>query len=439
MWWNDPSARAAFDTADRQRAQLEADGFAPATVARIQRQKLAELWDRAAAVPYYRDLPGFAARDLATLPVTGKDVVKARPMDFCPPGLTGTLKYYESSGSTGNPTPTPRLARDVIANVIGVSPLWRRLLGTEPAGIVSMLPSDVVPVGDFAAAACEYLGHQLLRAYPFSTGMCDFDRLAALFTGFRPRAVFAAPGVLSQWTRLLKTRGTLSDVRASVGTILLLGEVCLAGQRAKLARDWDADVFDVSYGSTETGTIAAACEHGSMHLLEHGHIVEIRDSDGTVGPAAPGAGGELVTTTLNNVARPLLRYGTGDHVDVAAEPCRCGLPLPSIAVRGRATDQVSLHGQVLTEQRVGTVVYDDHRLTGYLIQLRADGGRGRLVLERDVDVTDPDEDLITAAAKRFTEAGIDWDDIVVVHQLPATSKSGGSQKNWKRTNLVTVS
>jgi phenylacetate-CoA ligase len=438
MWWNDPSARTAFDTAHRERTELAADGFADATVHRIQQTKLAALWERAAAIPYYRDLPGFGAHDLTALPVTGKEVLKARPLDFCRPDLTGALKYYESSGSSGLPTPTPRLAEDVIANVIGVSSLWHRLLGAEPSRVASLLPSDVVPVGDFAAAACEYLGHQLLRAYPFSTGMCDFDRLAALFTAYRPQRLFAAPGVLMQWTRILKARGDLAGIRRSVRTILLLGEVSPAGQRGKLAADWDADVIDVSYGSTETGTIAAACEHGTMHLLSHGHIVEIRTGD-TVVPAAPGLSGELVTTTLNNVARPLLRYGTGDHVDVVGGACPCGLPLPAVAVHGRQSDRVSLHGQGLDEQRVGALVYEDHRLTGYLMQLRADGSRGRLVLERDVDVTEADDALITAAGKRFTEAGIDWDEIVVVHQLPASSKSGGSQKNWKRTNLVTLS
>jgi phenylacetate-CoA ligase len=69
--------------------------------------------------------------------------------------------------------------------------------------------------------------------------------------------------------------------------------------------------------------------------------------------------------------------------------------------------------------------------------LRADSVGGRLVLEKDVDVTSADDELTTAAAKRFAHVGVVWDDVVVVSQLPASSKSGGSQKNWKRTNVVT--
>ncbi|HSV64843.1 MAG TPA: hypothetical protein VLJ59_02905 [Mycobacteriales bacterium] len=438
MWLNNPAARAAFRTAHAQLELLEAVGFAPETVRQIQREKLALLWNRAARVPYYRGLPGLADRDLDRLPVTEKDALKARPADFEIPDLPDVIKYYHSSGSSGRSTPTPRLAEDIIHNVIGVAGLWRRALGRTPTRVASLLPSDVVPVGDFVASVCEYLGHTLLRCYPYSQGICDFDRLDAVFSSFRPERVFAAPGVLMQWTRVLKTRGRLAELRASVRTIMLLGEVCLPAQRRKLARDWGADVLDGSYGSTETGTIAAACERGGMHLLLPGHLVELRTPDG-IGPAVPGGSGELVDTTLNNYARPLLRFGTGDLVDVPAEPCPCGLPLPTLRIHGRRTDGIALHGQALDEHLVGSLVYDDPRLTGYLIQMLGDGSGGRLVLEKDVDVAAADDELVAAVSRRFAATGIQWDQVVVVSQLPATSKSGGSQKSWKRTNVVTLS
>jgi phenylacetate-CoA ligase len=437
MWLNNPAARTAYETAHRQVELLERAGFAADLVARVQREKLAELWERVRTVPYYRDLPGVRERELSLLPVTGKDVLKSRPADFLRTDLPAPARYYESSGSSGRPTPTPRLAEDTITNVIGVSALWRRVLGDQPSPVAALLPSDVVPVADFVASTCEHLGHPVLRCYPFSLGICDWDRLESLFTGYRPERVFAAPGALAQWTRILKARGRLAEIRASVRTVLLLGEVSLPGQRRRLASDWAADVLDASYGSTETGTIAATCERGGMHLLPHSHILELRDTAGGVGPALPGSTGELIDTTLNNYARPLLRYGTGDWVDVRTAECGCGLPLPTLRVHGRGAERVEFGGAELTEHLVGSVVYDDPRLTGYLIQLRADGAGGRLVLEKDVDVTSADDELTTAAAKRFAQVGVVWDDVVVVSQLPASSKSGGSQKNWKRTNVVT--
>jgi phenylacetate-CoA ligase len=434
MWLNNPSARDAFLAESEQLKELERCRYSPELVGEIQRQKLDILWQSAADVPHYRGLPGFAERDLTRLAVTTKDDLKSRPAEFLRPGPLAAAKYYESSGSSGRPTPTPRTLDDTIRNVIGVCGMWRRALGTEPCRVAALLPSDVVPVGDFVASACEFLGHTLLRCYPFCLGMCDWDRLETLFRSYQPDRLFAAPGTLAQLTRILKRRGALAEMSASVRTILLLGEVCLPGQRRKLAADWDADVLDASYGSTETGTIAATCERGGMHLLLPSHIVELRNAS-AMSPADPGGNGELVVTTLNNRLRPLLRFATGDIADLPTQACPCGVPLPTVRIHGRQSDGVALRGVPLSEQLVGSIVYDDPRLTGYLLQLNADG-KGRLVLEKDVDVTADDSALVRAAQARSEAAGIEWDDIVVVGQLPVTSKSGGSQKNWKRTNVV---
>jgi phenylacetate-CoA ligase len=445
MWLNDPAAGVAFRAAHLQLELLEGSGYRADVVERIQREKLAQLWGRVRSVPYYAGQPGFADCDLTRLPVTGKDQVKADPDAFARTDLTGIARYYESSGSSGRTTPTPRTAADLIGNAISVAGMWRRVLGSEPVRAAVTLPSDVLPVADLATATCEYLGHTTLRCYPFTTGICDWDRLESLFLRYRPQAVFAAPGVWAQWTRLLKQRGRLAEVSASVTTVLLLGEVSLAAQRRRLGTDWDARVLDASYGSTETGTIAASCDAGRLHLLTPGHLLEIRQGD-TVGPLRPGDTGELVTTTLNNHARPLLRYGTGDIVSVGAEPCRCGLALPTVSVHGRGEDTLSWRGSTLSEHLLGTLVYEDPRVTGYLVQVAADGARARLVLEKDVDVDLADRDAdardaeIAAAARgRCTAAGVEWDDVVVVSQLPVTSKAGGSQKSWKRTSFARMS
>ncbi|WIX91449.1 phenylacetate--CoA ligase family protein [Amycolatopsis sp. DG1A-15b] len=434
MWLNRLSAVQAFQVAHAQRELLEGCAYDPLVVRGIQRAKLAALWERADRVPRYAADPAIRDRRFEDVGVLEKDELKADPTGFLATGVKGPIGYYESSGSSGRATPTPRTAEDTITNVIGVGSLWRTVLTGEPDRVAALLPSDVAPVGDFVAAVAEYLGHTFLRCYPFATGICDFDRLDRLFRGYRPTVVFGAPGVLTQWTRVLKTTGALADVTAGVRAVMLLGEVSLPGQRAKLAADWSAKVFDASYGSTETGTIAATCGDGGLHLLESGHLVELRRGDKLV-PAAPGESGELVTTTLNNHARPLLRFATGDAADILPDLCRCGLGLPLLRVHGRRAEQVTVGGVQLDEHGVGALVYDDPRLTGYLIQLDAHGG-ARLVVEKDVDVTGPDGELTEQVSRRFADAGITWTDVVAVSQLPPVSKAGGSQKNWKRTNVV---
>ncbi|MBM7774770.1 phenylacetate-CoA ligase [Actinokineospora baliensis] len=434
MWFTDPEARATLREARSQQDLLDACDYHADTVARVQHDKLAGLWERASGVPGFATLPGFADRDLSALPVTTKDRVKDDPDAFTRFDLTGVTRYYESSGSSGRTTPTPRTAADLIGNTLSVAGLWRRALGPDPLRVAVMLPSDILPAADLAIGTCEYLGHTTLRCYPFTTGVSDWDRLVGLFRRYRPQAVFAAPGVWAQWTRLLKQRGELPDLRTSVTTVLLLGEVSLAAQRRRLGADWEAAVLDASYGSTETGTIAATCEAGRLHLLTPGHLVEIRQGE-VIGPPRPGATGELITTTLNNHARPLLRYGTGDIVSVGAQPCPCGLALPTIAVHGRGDDTLTWRGTTLSEHSLGSLVYEDSRVTGYLVQVAEGNAKARLVLERDVDVPG-DAEIAASARDRCTAAGVEWDDVVVVSQLPAISKAGASQKSWKRTSIA---
>ncbi|MEU5661532.1 phenylacetate--CoA ligase family protein [Streptomyces longwoodensis] len=370
--------------------------------------------------------------------MTPKTALKKDPSTFLRRTGAPYHKYYETSGSTGVPTPTPRLVEDSIWNTVSVATIWSRVL--DPGDrVAALLPSDVAPVCDLVSGVAEYLGCTMLRAYPFTQGICDWDRLEALFDAYRPQHVFAAPGVVLQWTRLLKRRGRLDRVRAGVESLMLLGEVSSRSLRARLAEIWDARVIDVSYGSTETGTIAAGCENDRLHLLLQSHVVEVLHDD-RLTPAEPGRTGELVVTTLNNFARPLLRYATGDLVTVGGpRDCGCGLGLPVVTVHGRNTEGVTVSGVPLSAGAVEEIVYATPGVTGYLVQLkRPEGTSARLVLERDVDFSGDPEELHEGIRKEFAGIGIEWTQVVSVEELPQLNKSGGSQKNWKRTNIQWV-
>jgi phenylacetate-CoA ligase len=441
MWLGDTEAVKAFDEANRERAELTAAGFAADQVTACQTEKLDRLWDRLAEVPFYRDRPELAGRHLSHAPITPKATLKSDPWAFVRSGVGPYHRYYETSGTTGAPTPTPRLVVDMVWNAVSVAALWGRML-RPGSRVASLLPSDVVPVGDLIGAVTEYLGGTALRCYPFSQGICDWDRLDGLFSRYRPQHVFAAPGVLLQWTRLLKQRGRLSEVSAGVESLMLLGEVSTPALRYRLAQQWRARAQDGSYGSTETGTIAATCELDRLHLLLHSFIAEVVTQEAPEPvPVAPGRSGELVVTTLNSYARPLLRYATGDLVSVGAgADCACGLALPVLTVHGRSSDQVVVDGVTLAAEPLEQVVYTTPGVTGYMLQLKhADPTAIRIVLERDVDFTGDDRAVCDSVRERVGEQlGVRLTQVVMVGQLTQASKAGGSQKYWKRTNVQWV-
>lgn len=400
--------------------------------------KLSAAWSRAAETPAYRSLDEFSLRAFRDLPVTSKSQLKAAPLEFVRVPVSAALKYYQTTGSTGRPTPTPRTANDMIANTVSVAEAWRPLLTGQDHRALILLPSDVVPVADLIVGVCEFLGVPHAKAYPFTTGISDWDRIIELCEVFQPTVVFVAPGALLQFSQLLMRRELLPQLRSSVRMLMLLGEVSTAELRGMVGRWWDASVLDASYGSTESGTLAACCAHDRLHLLPGANYFEVQTGQ-EIYPAAPGRGGVLIATPLNNDARPLLRLEMGDEVSLAGA-CPCGSTIPTVTVHGRQSDATAIKGVQVMTRDVEGVVYGTAEVMGYLIETDDRGSQARLLLER-VPRADRADEAATAELVQFRThqaVGFRWDKVQFVNRLGITTKSGGSQKSWKRSNFRVV-
>ena len=397
--------------------------------------KLQAAWERARGGAYYADLGPFSLAAFEQLPPTPKASLKARPLDFCTVSLGQAAKYYATTGTTGEPTPTPRLKQDIIWNAISVASHWQSVL-QRGARVANLMPSDIVPVGDLIANVCEYLDVSHVRLYPFTTGITDWERVCTTFATYQPTVLFIAPGVLVQLTRYLKQREMLDGFAQSVRSIMLLGEVNTLPFRERLARWWQCEVFDASYGSTETGTLAAVGEDRVMRLATATNYFELLLADGRLVPPARGLTGRLVVTPLNLYARPLLRLDTGDSVTITSE-CTPGLLSPTLLVNGRDHDSIVVSGVPLEIRAVEEVVYGNCDATGYMIEVDRDNDTAALILERDVVWDSSQEAALQARLQAHSEAHmrLRWSRILFVNNLSALNKSGASQKSWKKTNL----
>jgi len=95
----------------------------------------------------------------------------------------------------------------------------------------------------------------------------------------------------------------------------------------RLVSAWGVRVSDI-YTSNECGQIAFRCrEHNNLHVQSEGIFVEILDDRGA--RCAPGETGQVVLTSLHNLATPLIRYQIGDYATVG-ETCGCGRASPVI-------------------------------------------------------------------------------------------------------------
>jgi phenylacetate-CoA ligase len=93
-----------------------------------------------------------------------------------------------------------------------------------------------------------------------------------------------------------------------------------------------------SYGSEETWMIASTCRENNWHIFTDNVFLEIVDADGN--SVDDGVRGDVLVTTLNTPAMPLIRYRLGDIVMGKSGRCSCGSPFPMLAsFEGRSVDR----------------------------------------------------------------------------------------------------
>ena len=116
--------------------------------------------------------------------------------------------------------------------------------------------------------------------------------------------------------------------------------------RAELEEKLDYKVLDV-YGLTETmgpGVAIECMEQNGLHLAEDHFYAEIIDPE--TGEVLPeGEWGELVLTTIDREATPVVRYRTRDITRIIPGECACGRTHKRIdRLHGRTDDMLIIRG-----------------------------------------------------------------------------------------------
>ncbi|BCS90027.1 phenylacetate--CoA ligase family protein [Pseudodesulfovibrio sediminis] len=137
------------------------------------------------------------------------------------------------------------------------------------------------------------------------------------------------------------------------------------------------DSFDI-VGMTELygpGTGLECQAHDGIHYWADRYILEIIDPE-TLEPVAPGEVGEMVVTSLQKEASPLVRYRTHDLTRLLPGTCSCGVTMPRMdKIMGRSDDMFIFRGVNIYPGQIGSVLEDFKELSAeYKISLtRRDG------------------------------------------------------------------
>lgn len=141
--------------------------------------------------------------------------------------------------------------------------------------------------------------------------------------------------------------------------------------RRDIEKSLGIKAYDI-YGLTETSGpgVSFECEEQTgMHINEDHFLAEIIDPD--TGEVLPeGAKGELVFTSLDKEAFPLLRYRTRDICVLSRKKCSCGRTLIKMTKpMGRSDDMMIIRGVNVFPSQIETVLLKEGYSSNYLIEV----------------------------------------------------------------------
>jgi phenylacetate-CoA ligase len=187
------------------------------------------------------------------------------------------------------------------------------------------------------------------------------DRLLVACRDLRPEVIFATPNFLLYLGQIAEATIGIPANQLGVSRLVVGGEPGggIPAIREQLESIWGAKVTE-NMGGTDLGVMYwAECEHQrGMHMVAPDFILaELIDPEtGEVIPFTPGTSGELVYTGLVREASPVLRFRSGDHVEVVDDSCPCGRTGPMIRCVGRTDDMLIVRGVNLFPSAVQEIV-----------------------------------------------------------------------------------
>ncbi|MBP5192576.1 MAG: AMP-binding protein, partial [Eubacterium sp.] len=169
--------------------------------------------------------------------------------------------------------------------------------------------------------------------------------------------------------RLHEMGCTLDDIRLKAG--IFGAEPWTEEMRRDIESKLGIKAYDI-YGVTEISGpgVSFECEEQrGMHINEDHFLAEIIDPD--TGEVLPeGEEGELVFTSLDKEAFPLLRYRTRDLTVLTREKCSCGRThIRMMKPKGRSDDMLIIRGVNVFPSQIETVLLKEGYTPNYEIHV----------------------------------------------------------------------
>ena len=322
--------------------------------------------------------------DIRRIPFTTKqDLRENYPFGLASVPLRECVRLHSSSGTTGNPTVILHTQKDLDewANQVARN-LW----------MVGLRPDDVFQnssgYGMFTGGLGFQYGAERLGMLTVPAAAGNSLRQIKFMKDFGTTAVHAVPSYVTRLYEVMQEQGVDPRKDTKLKILAIGAEPHSEEQRKRIEKMLGVKAYN-SFGMSEMcgpGVGFECKEQNGLHFWEDYYIVEIVNPE-TLEPVPDGEIGELILTSINREAMPLLRYRTRDLTRVLGRGCPCGRNHVRLdRMKGRSDDMMVLRGVNIFPIQIEKILMQFKELANnYLITLTTDENNDNMTVEVELE------------------------------------------------------
>lgn len=340
--------------------------------------------------------------DLQKIPFTTKNDLRTHyPFGMAAIPIQKCVRIHSSSGTTGNPTVVLHSARDLDQ--------WANQVA-RCMYMVGLRDTDVFQntsgYGMFTGGLGFQYGAERLGALTVPAAAGNTKRQIKFITDFGTTCLHIIPSYATRLAEVMYEMGIDPRRDTKLHTVCIGAEPHSEEQRKRIEQLLGVKAYNCFGMSEMNGPgVAFECpEQNGLHIWEDYVIPEIINPN-TLEPVPEGEIGELVLTTINREAMPLLRYRTRDLTRFIPGECPCGRTHRRLArFVGRSDDMIILKGVNIFPIQIEKILMNFKELgSNYLITIETVGYNDEMLIEVELsDLFTDDYSALQRLAKEVT-------------------------------------
>ena len=377
---------------------------------KLQMERLQQTLARCMRIPFYKQrfaACGLRPEDIRTLddvrklPFTTKqDLRDNYPFGLSAVPLEEVVRLHSSSGTTGTPTVILHTQHDLDE--------WANAVA-RCLYMVGLRKGDIFQnssgYGMFTGGLGFQYGAERLGMLTVPAAAGNTKRQIKFITDFGTTALHAIPSYAGRLYEVMEEMGIDPRRDTRLRTLIIGAEPHSDEQRRRIEQMLGVKAYN-SFGMSEMcgpGVAFECPEQNGPHIWEDYYIVEIVDPQ-TLEPVPDGEVGELVLTTINREAMPLLRYRTRDLTRILPGECPCGRHHKRLdRMKGRSDDMMILKGVNIFPIQIENILMQFRELgTDYLITLTNLEANDEMTVEVELNEFTDDYGFLQRLTKEIT-------------------------------------